>query len=264
MIMPESPYIPEKCRILKIYPETNDTATFRIEYDGDPQPGEFVEVGVLGIGEAPISICSHSKKFVDLCIRNVGNVTRSIHSKKAKEYVWIRGPYGHGYPMGDFKGKDIILAGGGTGVAPLKGAIEYINKHRSDFGKVSIFFGFRNDEAILFKDYFDGWKRDFDFQLTLDCPSDKIKCNVGVVTTLIDKAELNKDAIAIMCGPPVMIKFMMQSLMKKGLNEGNVYISFERLMSCGIGKCGHCEVGGKYVCRHGPVFRYDRAKDMAD
>lgn len=259
-----NPYIPEKFRITKVFCETRDTATFRLECSMDHMPGQFVEVTVPGIGECPISFSSYSGKHIDLCIRNVGNVTRAIHAKKQGDFLWVRGPYGHGYPMQEMHGQDIMLIGGGTGVAPLRGALEYLSSNRKDFGKVSLYLGFRQPYDMLFKRDYNEWKRKFSLNLTVDKPEPGWKGNVGVVTTLLDKAEINKDSAAIICGPPIMIKFIMQSLMAKGIKEEKVYISFERLMSCGIGKCGHCELSGKYVCRHGPVFRYDHTKSMVD
>jgi anaerobic sulfite reductase subunit B len=264
----QNPYIPEKKMIIRVFDETHDIKTFRLECKTNHKPGQFMEVSLPGIGECPISIASYSNYYLDLCIRDVGNVTHLINSKRIGDYLWVRGPYGNGYPMDNFKGKDIVMVAGGTGTAPIKGAIEYILKNRKDFGKITVFTGFRHYEDVLFKREMEQWKKLFNYEFTLDCaPEGKnqnLKCNIGVVTALIDKSEISKDAVALMCGPPAMIKFAAQSLMNKGLDEKNVYISFERLMSCGIGKCGHCELGGKYVCKHGPVFSYDKAKDMTD
>ncbi|MCX8147432.1 MAG: FAD/NAD(P)-binding protein [Candidatus Woesearchaeota archaeon] len=259
-----NPYIPKKYKIIKKKRMTHDTMLLRIAGKFKQNPGQFVEVGVLGAGECPIGICSYSDKHIDLCIRKVGNVTKAIHEKKVGEALWIRGPYGNGYPMKEIEGKDIVIVGGGTGAAPLVGVLEYIEKNRDKYGKVHAFFGFRSYENILFKDYFSRFKKNFDFEFTLDCPTKMMKCNVGVVTTLIDKAQINQNAVALICGPPIMMKFAVQSLQNKGIREKNIYISFERLMSCGIGKCGHCELGGKYICKHGPVFSYEEAKNMQD
>ncbi len=262
--MEENPYLPKKYKILKIFPQTKDTSIFRVDCKFNHKPGQFVNVGIFGYGECPISICSYSIDYIDLCIRDVGNVTHAIHQKRQGEELWIRGPYGNGYPLEQFVDRDIILVGGGTGVAPLLGALEYIEKNRGRFGKVHLLFGFRNDEAILFSELFEKWGSMFHFEFTLDCKSSKMQCNTGAVTALIDKTEFNKNSVALICGPPVMIKFVVASLLVKDISDFNMYISMERLMSCGLGKCGHCEVGGKYVCKHGPVFRYTVAKNMID
>lgn len=275
----KNPYMPEKAIITKITKETKDTFTFRVKYKCNHMPGQFVNVSVLGIGECPISFASYSNDYIDLTIRNVGNVTKAIHEKKVGDYLWIRGPYGHGYPMETFHGKDIVLIGGGTGVAPLIGAVDYIEKNISKFKSVTLLFGFRNDESILFRTNYKRWVKLFNFDITLDCKtkiekaiksnkftksSDKVIYKSGLITNLIVEHDLKKDSIAIVCGPPIMIKFVVQSLLEKGFSEDNIYISFERLMSCGLGKCGHCEVGGKYICKHGPVFTYKDSKDRLD
>lgn len=259
-----NPYIPQKFRIMGITKETHDVKTFRMDCRMSLMPGQFVEVAVLGSGECPISVCSSSDSYIDLCIRDVGNVTKAIHSKKKGNHLWLRGPYGKGYPMQDMYCKDVLLIGGGTGVAPLRGAMEYIEKNRSLFRDVKLFFGFRMPHDILFRKDMMRWDRKFDLNVSVDRQEKGWKGEVGFVSAMIDRANIKKDSAAIICGPPVMIKSIMQSLAAKGIAEDNVYISFERLMSCGIGKCGHCELGGKYVCRHGPVFRYDQAKTMMD
>lgn len=264
-----NPYLPKKVKILSVTKETNDISTFRLDYPVKNKPGQFVEVGVLGIGECPISFCSYSNKHIDLCIRNVGNVTNAIHHKTKNDYVVVRGPFGNGYPLEQMFGNELVLIGGGTGAAPMRSVIDYVEQNRKKFGKVSIFFGFRNYENILFKKDFKKWSKLFNFQFTLDCPPNniklsKLKCNTGAVTSLLEKAEFSENAKALICGPPIMLKFIIPVLMAKGIKEQNVFISFERLMSCGIGKCGHCELNGKYVCKHGPVFRYDEAKNFTD
>ena len=265
--------MPKKAQITKITKESDNTSTFRVNYKSQHLPGQFVNVSVLGIGECPISFASYSHDYIDLTIRNVGNVTNAIHKKKIGDSLWIRGPYGNGYPMDKFHGKDIVLVGGGTGVAPLIGAVDYIGKNQDKFKSTTLLFGFRNYESLLFKKSYKKWAKVFNFDITLDCKpkkinsiknKDQIKLKIGLITNLVAVHDLKKDSIAIVCGPPIMIKFVVKSLLEKGFNENNIYISFERLMSCGLGKCGHCEVGGKYICKHGPVFSYKNSKDRLD
>ena len=259
-----NPYLPKNARIIGKWNETEDTSTFRVKFPSSHEPGQFAEVGIMGIGEAPISICSHSSKFMDLCIRDVGNVTKHLTSKTKGDAVSIRGPYGNGYPMQDIIGNDVVFVGGGTGVAPLRGALEYIMQKRNRFFDVSLFLGYRSPKDILFKRDLDKWKETFDLNLTVDQADKSWKGLKGVVTAPLEKAKLNPDTKAILCGPPIMIKFVLQTLLKKGLKEENIYTSYERLMHCGIGKCGHCMVSGKYICKDGPVFRYDTSKNMFD
>lgn len=258
-------YIPKLAAIQDITKETSDTSTYRIKYPIKHDPGQFVEVSVLGIGECPISICSFSKSNIELCIRNVGNVTNTISKLKKGDKVYVRGPYGHGYPMQLFRKKNIVIIGGGTGVAPLRGVIKFIERNRKMFGKIDLFLGFRNPEDILFKNDIKEWKKKFNLQLTVDKADKAWKGNIGVVTTLLEAAKLSSEnTIVITCGPPIMIKFVLQTLKKLGFADSQIYMSLERLMKCGIGKCGRCQIAGKRVCRHGPVFCYEEAKFLKD
>ena len=260
----KNPYLPQKVKITKIQKETEEIKTFRVEYSCDHNPGEFVELSVPGIGECPISICSWSNKYLDLCIRNVGNVTAAISKLKKNEDIWLRGIYGTGYPMKELNGKDIFITGGGTGAAPLRGVIEYIEKNKKDFGENKIILGFRDPKNILFKDDIKKWEKDFDVNITVDRADKKWKGNIGLITKLLEKLKPTKNSIAITCGPPIMIKFAIQTLKQQGFTDKQIYVSFERLMHCGLGKCGHCTIEKHYVCKDGPVFRYDIIKGVKD
>lgn len=265
MDKPENHYIPRFMPIEKVTKETNDTSLFRLKFDKDYQPGQFVQASVLGIGECPISIGSYEKNHMDLCIRNVGNVTDAILKLKPGDKLGIRGPYGKGYPMKDFFGRNIIVIGGGTGVAPLRGVIDFIEENEEKYGEVSIFFGFRGPEEILFKQDIDKWKKLFNLSITVDKADKKWKGNIGVITTLLEKAKLNKDnSVVITCGPPIMIKFVIQQLTSQGFDERQIWVSLERHMKCGIGKCGRCMINGRLVCEDGPVFNYLDAKAFVD
>ncbi len=255
-------YIPEKAKIVKRICFTYDTSLFRLEKSMKHKPGQFVEVSVLGIGEGPISICSFSDGYLDLCIKKVGTLTGAIHKLREGDGLFIRGPYGNGYPMEEFVGRDVVLVGGGTGTASLAGVIEYIRSHRKDFARLQAYFGFREPKEILFRDSIKKWKEEFDCNITVDKCDEEWQGNVCVVPSLVEKAEISKEAIVIICGPPIMIHYTMQALQKKNIPEEQIYVSLERLMKCGIGKCGRCQAGSKYVCKDGPVFRYDQAKDF--
>ena len=260
-----NPYIPKKAKILDIRKQTVDTNLYKINYKIKHEPGQFVQIGLLGIGECPISICSDSEKYIDLCIRNVGNVTKFIYGLKKGDNVFVRGPYGNGYPMQMFKHKDILVVGGGTGVAPLRSVIEYIENKRKSFGDVYIFLGFRSPDDILFKEDIKRWSKKFHLVLTVDKAPKTWKGNIGYLMPLLEKEKFNiQHSVVLTCGPPIMIKFVLQSLKKMDFSDDQIYVSYERLMHCGIGKCGHCAISGYLVCKHGPVFNYSVAKNFED
>jgi len=260
-----NPYIPEQAKILDVRRLTFDTNIYRINHKIKHDPGQFVQVSLLGIGECPISICSHSNKYIDLCIRDVGNVTKFIHKLKKGDSIFVRGVYGHGYPMEMLENKDVIVIGGGTGVAPLRSVIEYLENNTKMFGDIYIFLGFRSPDDILFKNDTKRWNKKFKLILTVDKAPRTYKGKVGYIMPLLEKEKFNiEHSVALTCGPPIMIKFVLQSLKKIGFSDDQIYVSYERLMHCGIGKCGHCAMSGHLVCQHGPVFNYSIAKDFED
>lgn len=260
-----NPYEPVPVSIINITPQTGDTKLFKIDMKTYHLPGQFLEVSLPGIGEAPISIASHSERFIELIIRNVGSVTGAISSLIIGDTLWVRGPYGNGYPLKKLKGKDIVIVAGGTGLAPPRGLVKYIESHREDFGRVNLFLGFNEPKNILVRDDIARWEKTFNLELTVDTCSSDWCGNVGLVTGLLEKSTIEgKDWIAVACGPPVMIRFVTERLLTMGFSEEAIFVSLERLMMCGIGKCGHCMVGDKYVCKDGPVFDYKTAKGMVD
>ena len=261
----ENPYLPELVKIEKITKETEDTKTIRLRYAMEHKPGQFMQISLFGIGEAPFVICSSEKNHIEFCIRNVGNVTNALLKLKLKDKIGIRGPYGNGYPIEKLFKKNIIIIAGGTGLASPRALIQHIEHNKDKFGDVQIFLGFRTPDDILFRKDTEEWKKRFSLELTVDKAENSWKGNVGLITELIEKAKINKEnTIVIICGPPTMIKFVVQLLQRIGFTDDQIYISLERLMKCGIGKCGRCMVKGKYVCKDGPVFRYDEAKLLED
>ena len=227
------------------------------------EPGQFYQVSVAGIGEAPISVCSHATDFLEFNIRAVGNITDALVKLNKGDLMWIRGPYGTSYPMKEMAGKDLVIIGGGTGIAPLRGVVKYIEQHTADYGRIHLLFGFKSPDEVLFKRDMAVWNRIFDLRLTVDKAPPDYKGKIGLITKLVDESGLDgKRKIAIVCGPPVMIKFTIQSLEKLGFTHSQIYISHERRMKCGVGMCGHCMISGTYVCKDGPVFRYDRIKNL--
>ncbi len=231
--------------------------------------GQFVEVSLLGIGEAPISVSSGAGRGpnFELVVRKAGNVTDALHRLGAGSLVGIRGPYGHGFDMEAMRGHDILVVGGGIGLVPLRSAIHHVLDHRDDYGRLVILYGTKSPADILFKAEIEEWKNrsDVEFHMTLDRADDSWKGNVGVITTLVPPLDLDLDkTLALVCGPPIMYKFVIMALRSKGLTNDQIYLSLERHMKCGLGKCGHCQINHLYVCQDGPVFRYSDIHDVKE
>ncbi|MEM2869317.1 MAG: FAD/NAD(P)-binding protein [Thermoplasmata archaeon] len=268
-------YQPQKRTIMKVTELNYDTKVFRIKVSRGftHQPGQFVELSVPGIGEAPISICSspEEKGYIDLCIRRVGSVTNAVHKMTAGDAIYIRGPYGVGFPLDSIKGKDIVYLLGGLGLPPVRGHINYVLAHKEDFGRVTILYGARTPADLLFKHEFDDWKKRANFLVTVDAAKnpDGTPCHwdgcVGFGVALIDKLTYPiKDAVGIIVGPPVMYKFAIKRFKEAGMEDRQIYVSLERLMKCGVGKCQHCQINHKYCCLDGPVFNYAEVKELPE
>jgi len=237
-----------------------DTKLFRLKEHGISwEPGQFVMVGRLGIGESPISITSHpGSEYLELCIKNMGMVTDYLHKLGPGEKVTLRGPYGRPFPCSELKGRNIIFLGGGIGLAPLRSLINHVLENPGDYGNVKILYGARTPGDIIFKDELERWAEKVEVLTTVDVGDDTWQGNVGVVTTLFQKTEMNpENTKVVMCGPPVMIKFAARDLVNLNFRAQDIIITLERKMHCGIGKCGHCMIGPKHVCTDGPVFTYD-------
>ena len=232
-------------------------------------PGQFIMVNLPGIGEAPISISSSPTKrsSFDMVVRNVGKVTSIMHGLQAGDTIGIRGPYGTGFPTQLLEGNDLLFMAGGLGLAPLRSLINFVIDNRRDFGQVDILLGCKSPEEMLFKDEIKEWEQrlDINFQCTIDNPVDGWDGNVGMITSLIPGLEFDPvKTFAVICGPPVMYRFVVFDLLKKGVLPDQVIVSLERHMKCGVGKCGHCQIANYYCCQDGPVFRYDEIKDTIE
>ncbi|MBF8282744.1 MAG: oxidoreductase FAD/NAD(P)-binding domain protein [Anaerolineales bacterium] len=267
-------YLPQPARILDVRPMTALEKVFTLQLpDGltlGHQPGQFVELSVLGVGEAPISISSspsRSNGAFELCVRRTGDVTGALHRLSAGEVVGVRGPFGHGFPLERFYGKDILFAPGGLGLAPVRSLINQVLDERGRFGKVTILYGAKNPSELLFKDEVAEWgaRADAEVHVTVDRPAEGWAGNVGVITTLFSKVRVYaRNTVAVVCGPPVMYRFVLMELLGKGIPEGNIYLSLERRMKCGVGKCGHCQINHIYTCQSGPVFSYAEIKGVQE
>lgn len=273
-MMASNPYRPWPARITSIVEVSQNEKLFEFRLVDEPireafrhKPGQFVEVSIFGVGEAPISISSSPSKqgFIELCVRKTGTLTERLHEMQCGDIVGIRGPFGRGFPFEDMKGHDILCVAGGLGIAPLRSLINNIHDERSEFGKVTIIYGAKTPSEVMFRQQFEMWRhrKDFDLHLTVDNPDDTWDGHVGLVTAPFETLELDaSNTYGAICGPPVMYRFVIDEMRKKGISYDHIYVSFERHMKCGMGKCGHCQIGHQYVCVDGPVFNYWEAKNI--
>ncbi len=259
-------YTPFLSEILEVKKHTDIEYTFRLAFKGEVKPGQFFEVSIPKFGEAPISVSGIGKDYVELTIRKVGKVTNEIFERYQGDKIFLRGPYGNGFQVEDYKGKELVIIAGGTGVSPVRGVIEYFNNHIGELKSLQVVAGFKNPGQILFLEDFAKWKQNMKVILTVDSAEDDTTCQVGLVTQYIPQLEIldKANAAAIVVGPPAMMRFSVSGLLKEGFLEENLWISHERKMCCGIGKCGHCKIDDTYVCLDGPVFRYTKGKDLID
>ena len=264
-------YMPIPAIIERIEDETPDIKTFTIR-PVEPIPfaaGQFVELAVPGIGEAPFTPSSSPKisDFMEITIMRTGRVTDWLHNMKEGDEVGVRGPMGRAYPITDFHGREILIVGGGCGVGPLRSLLLALIEDLDAYARIIVRYGARSADSIVFKDaQMHGWNQGgaLDVMLTVDEESSNWDGHVGMITDILEKDYLDchaSDGIAVMCGPPVMMKYGTSKLLERGYLPENIYLSMERNMSCGIGQCGHCRLGCYYICKDGPVFSYDELQN---
>lgn len=270
-----NPYIPKVTTISKIIQENevNDIKTFRLVFKNDEDtknfnfmPGQFGEVTVFGFGECPIGIASSptDEGYIEFTVKKVGVVTTALHEMTEGKNLGLRGPFGNGWPIERMKGKDILIIGGGFAFTTLRSLVKYMiyNDNRGEYGKITILYGARNPGEMIYKYDLEEWQKrdDLTLHLTVDVGDNTWKYNVGYIpaickdVTLKETAPVCTETIAVVCGPPVMIKFTIPVLKEYGFHDEDIILSLENRMKCGIGKCGHCMVGEKYVCTDGPIF----------
>jgi sulfite reductase subunit B len=270
----ESIYIPLMAEVLKVEPMTELEKLVTLKMPAGlslgNQPGQFVEVSLFGIGEAPISVSSspsRSNGTFELCIRRVGDLTNALHQLQPGQDVGVRGPFGHGFPLEKMMGKDILFAAGGLGLAPLRSLINQVLDNRGSFERVIVLYGTKHPSEILFKDELLAWsdRDDVEFHMTVDRADNDWGGHVGVITTLFPAIAVNpRNTVSAICGPPVMYRFVLMELLGKGIPETQIYLSLERRMKCGVGKCGHCQINNYYCCIDGPVFNYAQVKGVEE
>lgn len=276
-----NPYAMSPYKILSIFQETDIDYTFKIAYSGKLVGGQFFQVSVPGVGEGPISISDFTEDTVDLTIRKVGTLTNAIFKLKAGDSLYMRGPYGNGFDLSHYEGKNLVVIAGGTGLAPVKHVVAHFgekaakgnltsnhtaNPSTNQGSNLQLLAGFKSSKDILFKDTLKKWSEQFETIVTIDKEEEGWQGPTGLVTTFLDQLNLSpmENTHVIVVGPPIMMKFTTLGLLKLGLPEDQLWVSFERNMSCGIGKCGHCKIDETYVCLDGPVFSYGKAKFLLD
>ncbi len=267
-------YTPSPARIAKVEPMTALEKLFTVELPWGQslghEPGQFVEVSVFGVGEAPISISSspsRSNGTFELCVRKAGDVTGALHNASTGATIGVRGPFGHGFPVDKMRGKDILFAPGGLGLAPARSLINQVLDERGSFGRVMILYGAKNPKELLFKNELEAWgkRSDVELHVTVDRGDETWTGNTGVITTLFKHVTVDpRNTVAVTVGPPVMYRFVLMELLGKGIPEGQIWMSLERRMKCGVGKCGHCQINNYYCCQQGPAFTYAQLKGVEE
>jgi NAD(P)H-flavin reductase len=266
--MNQNLYQPLNGEIVDIIDESPTIKSFVVvpEEDFKFATGQFVELTLPGEGEAPFTPSSSPAvtEKMEITIMKAGRVTALLHQCQKGQKVGIRGPYGKGYPIEDYVGKEVYIVGGGVGLAPIRSLFLTLVDRIGDFKKVVCRFGARTPADFIYKNtLFGPWQNidGVDIKLTVDQADGEWKNNVGVVTTILSPEDVDiKNSVAVVCGPPIMMKFATLKLLEFGFSDEQIYLSMEKNMSCGIGKCGHCMLGQYYVCKDGPVFTYDQIK----
>jgi NAD(P)H-flavin reductase len=271
-LKPEALYTPEMATITRAENLTQQDRLFEVELAGGRdlghKPGQFVQVSIYGFGEAPVSISSSPTRRgrFELCVRRMGGLTGKLHTFEAGAQIGVRGPLGNGFPMEAFQGADCLIVAGGIGMAPLRSVVQSILAERDKYGRLLLLYGNRSPADILFKDELAEWAKDDRSQVlvTIDSPAEVWTGNVGVVTTLFEQVKLASDrpTVVAVVGPPVMYRFVYAELASRQIPDSRIYFSLERRMKCGVGKCGNCQIEGKYCCVDGPVFTGEEVRQF--
>ena len=265
-------FMPRAAEIVRAKQITATEKHFTLKMkDGRPmtfEPGQMLEVSVFGFGEIPIGYASPPTRTqtVDIVVRKVGRVSSAIAALEQGQILHVRGPLGHGFPLDKLRGHDILIVAGGIGLCPTRSLILYILDRRSEFKKFTLFFGVKTPQEQLFLDDLALWRKSTDvaYYETVDRADANWKGNVGVITTLFKKVSVDPGTRVVICGPPIMYKFVIAELDGIGVPRTNIYVDLERRMKCGVGKCGHCQINDKYVCLDGPVFCFKDIENLEE
>lgn len=261
-------YVPTPMVVASAVRELEDVFTFTFEVPGGFafRPGQFNMLYVHPVGEVPISIAGDSAEPERLVhtIRSVGSVTRAMEALGEGSVLGVRGPYGTAWPLDEVKGRDVLIVAGGLGLAPLRAAILHVLAHRPDYGRVAILFGARTSSQLLYRDDLARWRGRFDCRLEaiVDRAERDWFGNVGVVTKLVADVPVTPETAAFICGPEIMMRFVVRELERRGVPDSSIWLAMERNMKCGTGMCGHCQFGPFFVCKDGPVYRFDRVASL--
>lgn len=268
---------PNLARIERILPQILDHRLFQLKFVDEEvvkafshAPGQFVEVSILGVGEAPISISSPPTRpgVIEICVRKAGSVTSALFELQKGDLIALRGPFGRGFPMDLLKGQDLLLVAGGLGMAPLRSLLQAVLDDRRSYGDLVLMYGARNPDDLLFKYELLGLmnRTDIKYLLSVDVDEEGIwRQYVGVVTGLFEEVQLNPETtFCAMCGPPIMYRFVLQELLERKIRPERILMSLERMMKCGVGKCGHCAIGEYYCCTDGPVFKFSEISHVKE
>jgi len=269
------PLIPKLGVITDIRTETPDVKTYRVTTPKGGivfpyMPGQCAMLSVPGIGEAMFSITSTptNSEYMEYSIKKAGVLTDWLHATETGQQLTVRGPYGNNFPVEtELKGKDLLFIGGGIGLAPLRSVIQYVFANRGNYGKVDIVYGARSADDLVFRNELEGkWPtvKDVKVHLTIDRAQEGWSGNVGFVPNFVKELKFSPSRTALVCGPPIMIKYVLGALGELGFDKQKVYTTMEMRMKCGVGKCGRCNIGSKYVCKDGPVFRCDELEELPE
>ncbi len=265
----KKPYEPIKAVVEKIIPETQGIKTFVLK-PAKAFPfhcGQFAELTVPGYGEGPFAMSSPCQKpeTLEFTIQNVGYMTSRLHNMKEGDVLGVRGPYGNGFPLEDFYGKEVLLLIGGVGFPPARALLYSLLNEKKKFKNIIMCYGARSAQDIVYKYQIDTFKKQIELHMTVDKADESWKGTVGVVTVLLNKIEVDlKNAVSVVIGPPIMMKFGTLKLLEIGFQPQDIYLSMERKMYCGVGQCRHCMIDRYFICKDGPVFRYEQLKNLHD
>lgn len=265
-------FLPREAIILKLKETTEFEKHFTLKYADDSkmlfEPGQILEVSLFGYGEIPIGLASSPtrKNSFDIVVRTVGRVSSAINQLKEGDSIYLRGPYGNGFKLEKLRNSPVLVVAGGIGVCPTRSLIQYIMDRREEFKTFTLFYGSRDPSQQLFLEDLKLWRSSdkIEYYETVDKADDSWQGSVGVITELFNKTTIHSDTRVIICGPPIMFKFVINELDKIGIPHENIFVDLERRMKCAIGKCGHCQINNKYVCLDGPVFALDDIEDLEE